>query len=160
MTTLYVMCGCPGSGKTTYANKHIIKNKNTIYISRDEIRFKLVPEDTEYFSKETEVFNTFIDKISKNLLIGNNVIADATHLNEKSRTKLFNALWENVDLSKIKVVGIVMRTPLKECIRRNNLRKGTRSYVPLNALRRMYYSFREPTYKEYNKIFDEIIAIE
>lgn len=38
---LYIMCGCPGSGKTTYAKKYLI-NDNTVYVSRDDIRFSLL----------------------------------------------------------------------------------------------------------------------
>ena len=60
---IYLLCGCPGSGKSTYAKAHI--DDKTAWISRDKVRFSMVSEDEEYFSKEKEVFNTFIKEIKK-----------------------------------------------------------------------------------------------
>ncbi|MBR3673978.1 MAG: AAA family ATPase [Clostridia bacterium] len=154
MNNLYVMIGCPGSGKSTYVKNMIKNNPSIIWISRDEIRFSLVNENEPYFSKEKEVFEDFTYKIDDYLEGNYDVVADATHLNPKSRAKLFNAL--DIDKTKTRIIGIVMRTPLDECLRRNELRKGTRGYVPVDAVRRMFESFEEPTFEEYNNIFDEI----
>ena len=53
--TLVLMCGAPGSGKTTIAKK--LMCNNDLYISRDEIRYSMISNEYEYFSKEKEVFN-------------------------------------------------------------------------------------------------------
>ena len=53
MKKLYVMCGGPGSGKSTWIKKNLPTFKGyTKVVSRDEIRFSLVKEGEEYFSKE------------------------------------------------------------------------------------------------------------
>lgn len=65
MATLVLMCGAPGSGKTTIAKK-ILCNKD-IYISRDEIRYSIITDQDEYFSKEKEVFNEYIRQIDEAL---------------------------------------------------------------------------------------------
>ena len=140
---LYIMSGCPGSGKTTYAKKHFPSAK---YISRDEIRFNKISEEEEYFSKEDEVFKEFVREINEGLRASLDVVADATHLNEKSRTKLLYNL--SIDKRKTQIELICMQTPLKTCIERNENRKGTRSYVPKNILKRMYYSFKIPNSNE------------
>lgn len=151
---LYVMVGIPGSGKSTYAKKNF---PDAWYISRDEIRFDLVAENEEYFSKEDEVFNEFIRIINLGLEMGNDVVADATHLNSKSRMKLFSHL--NLNKKKTKVIAIMMRTPLNICIERNEGRKGTRSYVPPQVIKRMYYSLRQPSTEECNGIINEVHTI-
>ena len=59
MKTLLLMCGAPGSGKTYWAKKAMGLQGGEIpikYFSRDEVRFEMVPEDEEYFSKEDAVF--------------------------------------------------------------------------------------------------------
>lgn len=63
--TLVLMCGAPGSGKTTIAKK--LMCNNDLYISRDEIRYSMISDEDEYFSKEKEVFNEYIKQIDEAL---------------------------------------------------------------------------------------------
>lgn len=152
---LYLMVGCPGSGKTTYAKKHF---SNAVYISRDEIRFDLVSENEEYFSKEDEVFKIFINKINEGLRESLDVVVDATHLNPKSRFKLLACL--NFIPGKTQVNVIYMKTPLAECIIRNENRKGTRSYVPPSVIIRMFKALKKPNFEECMGIIDRIIIVD
>lgn len=155
------MIGCPGSGKSTYAEKMLNDGLNAGFnirsVSRDTIRFSLIENGDEYFSKEKEVFNIFIQQIKMFLNQDGDVIADATHISYLSRAKLFDAL--DIDREKTRVVAVDMRTPLDICLERNENRKGTRSYVPRDQVRRMYYSYKEPDYWEYNSIFSTIIKV-
>ena len=151
---LYIMVGCPGSGKSTYAKKHF---PHALYVSRDEIRFDLVAENEEYFSKEDEVFIEFINTINIGLAMGNDVVADATHLNSRSRNKLLKNLDPYL-IRNIEIIAVIMTTPLNECIKRNENRKGTRSYVPPEVIKKMYHSFKAPTFEELH-IIDNVIYI-
>lgn len=138
--TLYIMCGAPGAGKSTFAKKWFQKNQNIKYISRDEIRFKLVKENEPYFSREKEVWNIFIQSIQLALDEGFDVIADATHLNKISRFKLYSHLNMNNTIA----AAVVIPATLETCIAHNEARKGTRSYVPERVLINMYYKFIYP----------------
>ena len=151
---LYLMVGCPGSGKSTYAKRYLT---NAVYISRDDIRFSLVKENEEYFSKEKEVFKVFVNKINNKLRDGYDVVADATHLNPSSRFKLLT----NLDLNKNKteVIAIFIQMPLDICLKQNEKRKGTRSYVPKTVIKRMYYSLTAPNTEECYGLIDVIHTI-
>ena len=59
---LYLMMGCPGSGKSTYLKTRFSQRPLAV-ISRDEIRFSMVKENEEYFSRENEVYAEFIRQI-------------------------------------------------------------------------------------------------
>ena len=139
------MMGCPGSGKSTYLNNRI-KNSNGVIISRDIIRFSLVSEDEEYFSKENEVYDLFVKGIINALKFNKEVYADATHLNEHSRTKLLRALGKN--LKGVEVNIIYVRVPIEVAIQRNENRIGTRAYVPKSVIRRMYSQTTMPIKEE------------
>lgn len=143
MAKIIMMCGAPGSGKSTYATEH--KDKNDMYISRDLVRFSLVSEDEDYFSKETMVFNKFIDLINMSLQMENieNIWVDATHLTKKSRTKVIRRILPKY--SSIEVVFI--NVPEQVCLYRNSLREG-RAVVPEGQVRRMFESIEEPSLKE------------
>ena len=62
MSKLFLMMGAPGSGKSYWAQHHIQPTDK--YISRDEIRFSMLQENDDYFDKEGEVFNKFIQTIN------------------------------------------------------------------------------------------------
>ena len=109
MAILYIYCGIPGSGKSYYASKH--KLHNTEYLSRDEIRFSMVREDEEYFSRENEVYELFVKGIANALKFNKEVYADATHLNERSRARLLRALGKN--LKDVEVNIIYVRVPVE-----------------------------------------------
>lgn len=151
MKTLWLMCGLPGSGKSTWL-KNNIKDKDKI-ISRDQIRFSLLVENDEYFDKEHLVWQEFIRSIREKLNQYEDVFVDATHLNEKSRNRILHAL--NINTDAINVNCIAFDVDLKTCRKRNNKRVG-RSHVPDNTLIDMNKFLAFPTFYEtyqYNKIY-------
>ena len=138
---VFLLCGVPGSGKSYWAkNRFMPYNPNTIYISRDEVRFSILNDNEEYFAHEDEVFDEFVRRI--NNAINNkevdNVIIDATHLNWKSRNKVLSRLDEIWN-----VTAVVFDTPLEICLNRNDKREG-RAKVPRSVIRRMHFQRTDP----------------
>ena len=143
---LFVLIGVSGSGKSTLAKKIVEElGASAKIISRDEIRFSMVAEDEEYFSKENEVFKEFIRQIKESLNINQNTIVDATHLNCGSRTKLLRAI--GADLEGAAVYAVVVLNDLETILKQNRERKG-RAYVPESVIKNMYATFEAPTLEE------------
>jgi len=137
---LILMCGLPGSGKS-YFCKHNIKG-DFLYVSRDEIRFALLGENDEYFSKEKLVFRIFVEKIAAGLSAGKDVYADATHLSPASRAKLLNCID---DVKEVNV--IYFDIPMWLILRQNRQRSG-RAYVPEEQIEKMSASYQPPQKSE------------
>lgn len=140
MCKLYLMCGIPGSGKSTWLKNHVSYG---VVVSRDAVRFSMVKEDEEYFSKENEVFAEFVRQINENLGAGKDVFADATHLNPASRNKLLNQV-SGYD----EVHAIVMLKTCDTALKQNENRVGTRAYVPRSVIRRMANQLQMPRLEE------------
>lgn len=155
MGKLIIMSGAPGSGKSTYAKFLVQRNTNTIYISRDAIRFSLLEPGDHYFSRETEVLETFYNNIISYLNKGSNVIADASHLNWKSRKALLEKVAKEVTNFQAEI--IYMRPPLEVCFERNDTRIG-RENVPHDVIAKMYNSQSDPVNDPYH--YDRIIYME
>lgn len=147
---LYLLMGAPGSGKSTFIKNHLSLTDK--YVSRDEIRFSMVSETEEYFSKEKEVFKEYVKRINEGLE-NYDVFADATHITAASRNKLLRAITTKP--TSIEIIWI--KTPLDMAIERNERRKGTRAYVPVEVIRRMYNQIEKP---EFEEGFDKIYIVE
>ena len=159
--TLYIMCGIPGSGKSWYAN-NVLMNKHTVYISRDEVRFTILKDSDEYFDKEDKVFRSFVNQINYALGAEDNidaVIADATHLNWRSRRKLLNTLKIPINKTNrnIKVIPVWMNVPLFMCKQRNEHREG-RAFVPIDVINSMDHSKEHPISDPFE--YDGILEVE
>lgn len=141
---LYILCGPAASGKSTFSQSLVRDKTSYKIVSRDAIRFSLVNENEEYFSKEKEVFRTYIIEIQQAIDDGVNVIiADATHISEVSRNKLL----DNLNLKDYNIVPVNFKTPLNVCLKRNDGRIG-RAKVPCNVVRKQFYSFVPATHNE------------
>ena len=157
--TLYILCGVPGCGKTTWARNFIHEHdplyQNIRDVSRDEIRFSILKEGEDYFSHEKEVYRKFAGTITETLIDGFDVIADATHLNEFSRRKLTQSIDRRY--TDYEIVYVVFNVDLQTCLERNAQRTG-RACVPEQSVRNMYRDFRPPTKDEDERV-KEIIEV-
>lgn len=153
---VWITVGIPGSGKSSYIRQ--MAKENDIIISRDEIRKKLIG-DGAYFSKESEVFNTFKKAVSVSLLDKEieNIYIDATHISKASRKKILSQLSipEGTELNVL-----WLNTNLDVCLERNEKRKGF-AFVPSEVIKKMYNDFESPTEEEFKKYnFSKINIIE
>ena len=154
MNNLYILCGIPGCGKSTWVKNRMAENTSTDpkweCVSRDEVRFSIIKEEDDYFSKEKQVFNEFVKRICEKLDDAwvANVIADATHLNEVSRNKLINAIRRSRHKDKpLHITMVYFDIPLEVCKFRNNKRIG-RMRVPDDVMDKMYRSLEFPQLRE------------
>lgn len=143
---MILMCGIPGSGKSTKI-KNLVKGIKGTYkvVSRDDIRFSMVAEDEPYFSKEKAVFNEFIAQVKTSLIDNDITFVDATHINESSRGKVLRALGSA--LKNVKITVLVMKVPVELALARNAGRTG-RALVPDSAIKNMNSQFSLPTFDE------------
>lgn len=149
MNYLIMFCGIPGSGKSTEARRMsrslTARNLTVEYISRDELRFSMIPDESEYFSKEKEVFSKFVEKMNNSLNKNDCTIIDATHISKASRAKILRRV-ENPD--NVRLLVLYLTTPLDVCIQQNDLRTG-KERVPQEVIEKMAEQFEDPTEKEF-----------
>ena len=153
MCKLIILSGPAGCGKSTWAQNYIKENPNVIVVSRDKIRFSMLKEGEHYFSHEDEVFAKFCQIIREYLTEGKTVIADATHLNEKSRKLLIDTI--NLDFKPENLEVVSFKIPLFKTFEQNAQRTGPHEVVPKSVIRRMFYSQTDPkddTFIKYKNI--------
>lgn len=134
MQTLYIMCGLPGSGKSTFS-RFLAEERNLTRFSFDEMGCHTTCQ--------------FIRNAMVSLRDGESVVMDSTHLKANSRRIL---LQEVADIDCRKVC-VVMDTPFDECLRRNAIREAR---VPDTLMYSIHTTLENPTLSEG---WDEIIYI-
>lgn len=135
--TVYVLVGCPASGKSSYSTKFF---SNVVIISFDKIREELYgKEDIQGCS--SDVFKLYYQKAKDALKMKKSVVLDATNLTKKNRKNIFKEL-EDINCQ---FVAIVFQAPLDVCLYRNSQRNKV---VPKEVLTRMYYQYVEPSLDE------------
>lgn len=152
---MWITIGLPGSGKTSWCKRQFSKLRRgkAIWHSRDEVRFQMVGEDEDYFSKEKQVFKKWIQGIQQSLNDSTilDIYVDATHLTKDSRKKLLHALT----IPKgVEIIWVVFNVPFEVCKHRNGLRTG-RLRVPEEALEEMARKVTYPNNGNKIVIIDE-----
>lgn len=133
MQTLYVMCGIPGSGKSTLS-RQLAEEHGLTRFSFDEMKC--------YTTRQ------FIRPVVTALQEGKSVVMDSTHLRVNGRKVILQAV---ADIPCRKVC-VLMDTPFDECLRRNANREARIPDMMMDSTRR---TLQPPTLSEG---WDEIIT--
>lgn len=133
---IYILCGLPASGKTTFSQQLAIEHSAKLY-HYDEFKKGSKPQD----SKQTH--QRLYKQIAQDLLDGHNVVLDDLHTRLEWREPLLSAL-QDIPCKKIL---IVMTTPLEECVRRNAQRQG-RARLPDFVIYHLNSRYQPPSLEE------------
>lgn len=134
---LILLVGIPGSGKTTYAKKHI--KANTIHLSSDSIRAELYGDESIQ-GDPAEVFSLMQKRAVEALNNGNNVIYDATNVTRKDRASIIGICPKFT-----KIECRIIWAPIEECIERDASRDRT---VGKEVIDKMLKRFQAVYYDE------------
>lgn len=146
MNNLIIMCGLPGSGKSSYVKR--MQQDGVEVVSTDSIREE-INGDARDQSNANKVFEVAFERIKDELSRKHEVYFDATNIHYKKRMDLINRFKKYY-----KQVGCVFTyADFDECMERNKARERV---VPDDVMKRMYHSFYVPQMFEG---FDEIQII-
>lgn len=135
MSTLIIMCGISGSGKSTKA-KELKEEYNAVIISTDDIREDIF-KDINDQEHNKEVFRIAYDEINMFIELSHNVIFDATNIKYSSIKNLKKGIkyWNDVDK-----ILCIMDTPIDKAIKQNNTRD---KIVPTEVIIRQANTFKD-----------------
>ena len=141
---LILLVGVPGSGKSTYAQKYLEKNKNTIHLSSDKIREELWGNEATQ-GDNNEVFSLMQKRAVEALNNGHDVIYDATNVTRKDRSYI-------IDLCPkfVKIEAHIIWAPIETCIKRDAARERTVGKAVIDKMLKRF----QPVY--YDEGIDEI----
>lgn len=137
--SLILLVGIPGSGKTTFAEKYIKENPNTIHLSSDKIREELWGNEATQ-GDNNEVFSLMQSRTIDALNNGQSVVYDATNITRKDRSYIISLCPKFA-----KIECCVVWAPIETCVERDAARKRT---VGKEVIDRMLKRFQAPYYDE------------
>lgn len=132
MTTVHVMKGLPGSGKTTLA-----RTLDAVRLNLDDYRSMLGDPDNWTGEQEAVARKLLIKSLVNLVDLGEDVVLDNTHLGQKLPGLYRRALaTRNV---RFKVHDLTGAVPVKDCVERDALREKP---VGEEVIRRMWSNYR------------------
>jgi len=152
VTTLYLLIGLPGSGKSSWARENRSR-LHAVVVGSDEIRREFGANGQDFFHDDL-VFAEVERRARSLLQTGRSVILDATHFERNYRSYALD-LTREIDADR---VAIWFDVPLAVCLQRN-ARRSNRTYgdrpVPEEYLRTLHDLFEPPGEEE----FDEVVRV-
>jgi predicted kinase len=154
MPTVYMLCGVPYSGKSTWTNSKLIGNPSYVLSTDDTIETICRVCDTTYaaaFDKLMDYAEMVLELDLKGAIDRNqDIIWDQTNLTKKSRAK---------KLAKIpasyKKVAVNFSVPDEDEMKRR-IEKRKNKIIPQNAMERMVSQYKPASLEEG---FDEVVLI-
>lgn len=153
MKTLILLCGIPGSGKSTWAKAYAKKNPNTVICDTDETRKKITGSYLVFPERMEVIFDDLIaqgnaafEKASGDCT----VIEDAAFLDNYRRTYFMDRL-KGYDHS---ILLLVKMKDYSVCYVRN-ISRAKEKWVPQKVMDDMIKRYEDPT-PEVAKRFDEV----
>lgn len=143
---LVVLCGIPGSGKTTYAKK-----TESLYGCVRHSYDDLPNARTYNYEESKQVMKQYVKNIKKDLKQGKDVICDNTFLTRKNRLD-FLKHFKNI---KCRKSIIAIETSLHECHMRNSLREGAEK-VPVAQINFCAHFYERP---QFDEGWDDILCL-
>ena len=136
---LIMLCGLPGSGKSTYANDYAARNNNVVHLSSDAIRAELYGNESTQ-GNPAEVFGVMQKRAIEALNNGQDVVYDATNITRKDRSGIIGVCPKFA-----KIECHIIWAPIEICIQRDAERERT---VGKEVIDRMLKRFQAPYYDE------------
>lgn len=144
MSTIYMLVGISGSGKSTMARKLNVETKGkAAIVSFGDIREEIYG-NTFNQTNPQKVFDIAYTRIKKFLEQGNDVIFDATNLTKKTRSFLFSYLRKN-NIKEVDVIACVCNVKVETCVQRQKMRARK---VPEKVIKRQSLQYEKPELNE------------
>lgn len=142
----YVMCGAPGSGKSTQAQK-IAETENATVISGDRIRYELYGDGCIQ-GNWAEIHDRIEEEVANAAALSRPVILDGTHYRATYREEAV-AMLRSYGYDNIEVV--VCNPSLATCLARNFQRSR---HVPDYVIKEMHSKLQSSLRNIYDEPFD------
>ncbi len=157
MPDLVVLMGIPGSGKSSFVQEQLevcdsMDWDRPVVVSTDKIRLELTG-DAENQTRNGEVFRLAHHRTVTALLLGYDVMFDATNVTASARKDLLDIAKD----AEADTTLMVLRVPFEECLRRNGDRDRV---VPLDIMVKMLVKYTESLHAIGTEAWNNIIFIE
>ena len=116
---LRLLCGVPGSGKSTFAKEQMKYLSNAVHLSSDSIREELYGDESIQ-GNPAEVFDLMQKRAVEALNEGKDVLYDATNITRKDRASIISICPKHA-----RIECYVIWAPIEECMKRDSERGRT-----------------------------------
>ena len=135
-----ILCGIPGSGKSTWKNVFLENHFDFVCVHPDAIRKELTGSEEDQ-SKNAEVFKLAFERLDAALKNGKSVVFDSCAQTRERRKPIIKIAKQNNAF----VTASVFKIPLELAKERNSKRERV---VPEFVLDRMFSQWQDPSENE------------